>query len=104
MLKRLLALVSGVLNGLAADLLVDYLLEYPAFSACRKRRRGALRWSTGECPRENFKHLLQTVGDRFTHLIPNRSRRGWRTAGTAADAANNADSAKAASEVTNRNH
>ena len=32
----LFALISGVLNGLAADLLVDYLLEHPAFSACRK--------------------------------------------------------------------
>jgi len=32
----LFALVSGVLNGLAADLLVDYLLEHPAFAACRK--------------------------------------------------------------------
>lgn len=33
----LFALVSGILNGLAADLLVDYLLLHPAFSACRKR-------------------------------------------------------------------
>ncbi len=32
----LFALVSGVLNGFAADLLVDYLLQHPAFSACRK--------------------------------------------------------------------
>lgn len=32
----LFALVSGVVNGLAADLLVDYLLKHPAFAACRK--------------------------------------------------------------------
>ncbi len=32
----LFALISGVINGLAADLLVDYLLPHPAFSACRK--------------------------------------------------------------------
>ena len=32
----LFALVSGVINGLAADLLVDYLLKHPAFSGCRK--------------------------------------------------------------------
>ncbi len=32
----LFALVSGVLNGLAADLLVDYLLQHPAFASCRK--------------------------------------------------------------------
>lgn len=32
----LFALVSGVINGLAADLLVDYLLQHPAFSARRK--------------------------------------------------------------------
>jgi heptaprenyl diphosphate synthase len=32
----LFALISGIINGLAADLLVDYLLPHPAFSACRK--------------------------------------------------------------------
>lgn len=32
----LFALVSGVINGFAADLLVDYLLQHPAFAACRK--------------------------------------------------------------------
>jgi len=32
----LFALVSGILNGFAADLLVDYLLKHPAFSTCRK--------------------------------------------------------------------
>lgn len=32
----LFALVSGIVNGLAADLLVDYLLTHPAFSVCRK--------------------------------------------------------------------
>ncbi len=30
------ALISGVINGLAADLLVDYLLKHPAFCDCRK--------------------------------------------------------------------
>ncbi|MCF6177777.1 MAG: Gx transporter family protein [Geopsychrobacter sp.] len=33
----LFALLSGVLNGLAADFMVDYLLQHPAFSACHKR-------------------------------------------------------------------
>ncbi len=33
----LFALVSGVLNGFAADLLVDHLLPHPAFGACHKR-------------------------------------------------------------------
>jgi len=32
----LFTLVSGVINGLVADLLVDYLLQHPAFAACRK--------------------------------------------------------------------
>jgi heptaprenyl diphosphate synthase len=32
----LFALVSGLVNGFVADLLVDYLLQHPAFSACRK--------------------------------------------------------------------
>lgn len=32
----LFALVSGVINGFAADLLVDYLLQHPVFAACRK--------------------------------------------------------------------
>ncbi len=30
------ALISGVLNGLAADYLTDYLLRHPAFGNCRK--------------------------------------------------------------------
>lgn len=33
----LFALISGVLNGFAADYLTDYLLKHPAFAACYKR-------------------------------------------------------------------
>lgn len=35
-LLLLFALGSGLVNGLVADFLVDYLLTHPAFAACRK--------------------------------------------------------------------